>query len=275
MGLSAAGTGEVDALLGQGVPGAGVVSGSGVGVEQPPEAGREVGRSVFSLDQPTIITIDGPAGTGKSSVARALARRLGLDFLDTGAMYRAAALVALRDRIDPSDEARLVARVVEADIRFDWSLDPPEVLIDGEGAGEQIRTPEVTAIVSRVAGIRALRAHMVERQREIARKHPRLVTEGRDQGSVVFQDARVKFYLDASAAVRAARRARQLRDAGMAADESRLLEEIVARDRSDMGRVDGPLMCPPDAVVVDTSDLEFDGVVGALERVVRRKASEP
>lgn len=267
MGLSAAGTGEVGELLGQGVPCVGPVAAA--------EQLDEVGRSVFSLDQPTIITIDGPAGTGKSSVARALARRLGLDFLDTGAMYRAAALVALRAKIDPADEARLVARVVEADIRFDWSLDPPEVLIDGEGAGGAIRTPEVTAIVSRVAGIRALRAHMVERQREIARKHPRLVTEGRDQGSVVFPDARVKFYLDASAAVRAARRARQLRDAGMPADESRLLGEIVARDRSDMGRADGPLTCPSDAVVIDTSGLEFDGVVEALEREVRRKAAEP
>ncbi|MDX2132754.1 MAG: (d)CMP kinase [Planctomycetota bacterium] len=230
---------------------------------------------MFRLDQPTIITIDGPAGTGKSSVARMLARRLGLDFLDTGAMYRAAALVALREGLDPADPVALVPRVVDADIRFDWSLDPPEVLVFGEPEARAIRSPAVTAIVSQVAGIRALRTHLVERQRDIARKHPRLVSEGRDQGSVVFPNAPVKFYLDASAAVRAARRARQLRDAGQPADEARLLDEIIARDRSDMGRADGPLVCPADAVLVDTSTLEFNGVVDELERIVRRRAAEP
>jgi cytidylate kinase len=241
--------------------------------EAPPLLDRRA--SVFRLDQPIIITIDGPAGTGKSSVARALARRLGLDFLDTGAMYRAAALIALKRGIPISDHRALVDAVVASDIRFDWSLDPPAVLVEGEVVGPELRGPQVTAIVSPVAGIPSLRRHMVERQREIARKHPRLVTEGRDQGSVVFPDAKVKFYLDASAQVRASRRARQLRDAGIRAVEHELLEEILSRDASDMRRSDGPLTCPPDAIVIDTSNLEFDEVVDELERAVRRKAQEP
>lgn len=231
--------------------------------------------SVFRLDQPIIITIDGPAGTGKSSVARVLAARLGLDFLDTGAMYRAAALIALRRGIPLSEPEKLVAAAMDADIRFDWSLDPPAMLADGEVVGEELRSAKVTAIVSQVAGLADLRRYMVERQREIARKHPRLVTEGRDQGSVVFPDAIVKFYLDASARVRAARRARQLLESGRSADEARLLHEIEARDASDMGRKDGPLVRPQGATILDTSNLEFDGVVAELERIVRRKAAEP
>jgi len=232
------------------------------------------GAAVFKLDQPTIITIDGPAGTGKSSVARMLARKLGLDFLDTGAMYRAAAYIALRGQIPISDHAALIRAVEEADLRFDWSLDPPEILVGGEPVGGRIRTPEVTRIVSAVAAIRELRAHLVERQRDIARKHPRLVSEGRDQGSVVFPDAHVKFYLDASAQVRARRRAEQLRAGGQFADERVLLEEIVARDHSDMTRTDGPLVRPDGGIIVDTSELEFDRVVAELERIVRRKADE-
>lgn len=233
-----------------------------------------LGAAVFRLDQPTIITIDGPAGTGKSSVARILARRLGLDFLDTGAMYRAAALIALRAHIPIADHAALVRAVEDADLRFDWSLDPPEILVSGEPVGAQIRTPEVTRIVSGVAAIRELRTHLVERQRDIARKHPRLVSEGRDQGSVVFPDAHVKFYLDASAQVRACRRAEQLRAGGQSADERLLLDEIIARDHSDMNRSDGPLVRPLGGIIVDTSDLEFDLVVAELERIVRRKADE-
>lgn len=217
-----------------------------------------------------IVTIDGPAGTGKSSVARSLAHRLGLDFLDTGAMYRAAAVVALEGGIDPADEAALVAAVERADIRFDWSADPPAILAHGRALGERIRSADVTAVVSAVAAAGALRRLMVDKQRRIAREHPRLVTEGRDQGSVVFPDAAVKFYLDASPDIRAARRADQLRAAGQPADVQHLLAEITGRDRLDSSRADGPLICPPDAVRIDTSAMTFDQVVATLETLVRR-----
>jgi cytidylate kinase len=233
------------------------------------------GGRVFRLDQPIVITIDGPAGTGKSSVARALAKRLGLDFLDTGAMYRAAAAISIDRGILISETQLLVDTVKQADLHFDWSKDPPEILAWGRSMNSRVRDADVTAIVSPVAAIGSLREHMVAKQRVMARQHPRLVSEGRDQGSVVFPDASVKFYLDASAQVRARRRAQQLRAAGQAADEGRLLQDIVARDRGDMGRTDGPLIKPAGAVVVDTSGLEFGQVVEELEKIVRVKAAEP
>ncbi len=216
-----------------------------------------------------IITIDGPAGTGKSSVARILANRLGLEFLDTGAMYRAAAALALDRGFHPADAASIVDSLEHTDIRFDWTSDPPTLLVDGQSVMSRIRSQDVTAIVSPISGIPGLRKIMVKLQRRIGDEHPRLLTEGRDQGSVVFPDACVKFYLFASPEVRAKRRAEQLRSAGHTADVERLKAEIIERDRSDSARRDGPLTCPPDAIRVDTSDMTFEEVVDTLERHVR------
>ena len=222
-----------------------------------------------------IITIDGPAGTGKSSVARALAARLGLDFLDTGAMYRAAAALVIEQDVDPTDMDAVCALVANADLHFDWRVDPPAIGLGASGGyrslSERIRDADVTRLVSPLAGIGRMREHMVQKQRVIAAQHPRLVTEGRDQGSVVFPDADAKFYLDASERVRAARRADQLRKAGIEADEESLLIEIKARDQSDKTRAEGPLVCPADATVIDTSYLTFDQVVDRLEQAARAK----
>ncbi|MDX9911882.1 MAG: (d)CMP kinase [Phycisphaerales bacterium] len=230
-----------------------------------PEIAHPLLIDVVPADQPIIITIDGPAGTGKSSVARALAKHLGLDFLDTGAMYRAAAAIALDHGIDVADRAALVAKVESADLHFDWRTDPPAILAWDTPLNGRIRDLDVTSIVSGVAAIAELRAHMVRKQRLIAQQHPRLVTEGRDQGSVVFPSAALKFYLDASPAIRARRRAAQLAQAGAPAPAIEALEhEIIERDRSDSARADGPLICPDDAVIVDTSHLTFAEVVGRL-----------
>jgi cytidylate kinase len=215
-----------------------------------------------------IITIDGPAGTGKSSVARTLANRLGLEFLDTGAMYRAAAALAI-DRGIPADDARAIVDSLEhAEIRFDWTTDPPTLLADGVSVMGRIRSQDVTAVVSPISGIPELRRIMVDMQRRIGEDHPRLVTEGRDQGSVVFPDADVKFYLFATPDVRARRRAEQLRELGQSADVERLKTEIIERDRSDSTRRDGPLSCPQGAIRVDTSDLTFEQVLSVLEEHV-------
>jgi len=219
-----------------------------------------------------IVTIDGPAGTGKSSVARALANRLGLEFLDTGAMYRAAAAVAIDAGITLAAPDELVASVAAQDMRFDWSRDPPDLLCGGRSMMGRIREADVTKLVSPVSAIPALRRDMVRKQRAIGAAHPRLVTEGRDQGSIVFPDADVKFYIDASAEVRAKRRFEQLIAAsairGEASELAQLLKEIVARDLSDSTRRDGPLMCPEDAIRIDTSHLTFGQVVSALEEQV-------
>ncbi|MGE3321880.1 MAG: (d)CMP kinase [Phycisphaerales bacterium] len=220
-----------------------------------------------------IITIDGPAGTGKSSVARSLAARLGLEFLDTGAMYRAAAALALDARLTPADVAPVCALLAAADLHFDWTRDPPEILANNRSLAARIRDADVTALVSPLAGIAELREHMVRKQRLIGAQHPRLVAEGRDQGSVVFPDADVKFYLDADPRVRAARRADQLRASGAPGEiqEDALLAEIIQRDRSDRSRPVGPLVQPRDALVVDTSALTFDQVVDRLEHLVRSR----
>ncbi|MBL9031939.1 MAG: (d)CMP kinase [Phycisphaerae bacterium] len=237
-----------------------------------PEALIARGRPLVSATpRPIVITIDGPAGTGKSSVARALARRLGLDFLDTGAMYRAAAAVVIEKGLPLADPRAIVAAVVAANIHFDWSDDPPSIIANGRRLGSRIREPDVTAIVSPVSAIPELRTHMVSRQREIARQHPRLVTEGRDQGSVVFPDAAVKLYLDADPTVRALRRAEQLRAAGSSVPLDQLLREMVERDRADAAKPTGAMVRPADAELVDTTSLTFEQVVDRLEDLVRAR----
>ncbi len=230
---------------------------------------------VFPLSGPMIVTIDGPAGTGKSSVARELANRLGLQFLDTGAMYRAAAAVALDRKISLREVDRLLIVVAEATVHFDWTQDPPVIMAFETPMDARIRDADVTGVVSAFAGLGRLRELMVTKQRQIALRHPRLVSEGRDQGSVVFPDAKVKFYLDASPQERARRRAEQLRFENRPADEARILREIIERDASDKGRKDGPLVCPRDAIVIDTTRMTQEQVVDRLEQIVRERAQAP
>ena len=229
---------------------------------------RAASREVESTT-PLIITIDGPAGTGKTSVARALADRLGLLVLDTGAMYRAAALRALRDEIDPADGPAIAASIAKDGIVVDFGFTPPEVRLDGEPVGAAIRTSEVEEIVSIVAAQPAVRIALVAAQRAIAQAHPRLLTEGRDQGSVVFPDAAVRFYLTASVERRAERRCRQVEESGGEVSFEEVKRAIAERDRLDETRPDGPLVKPEGAIVVDTSDLAFEAVIDQLEADVR------
>lgn len=224
--------------------------------------------AIVNPEDPIIITIDGPAGTGKSTVARTLAQRIGLDFLDTGAMYRAATAIVidhgLQADLEAGSYARILEKIVDADLHFDWQTDPPAILAWLEPLNDRIREPDVTKLVSQIATIGTLRKHMVQKQRIIGHQHPRLVTEGRDQGSVAFPDAPIKFFLDADPNVRATRRAVQLREAGHTIDDAELLASIIERDRIDSSRSDGPLICPEDAIRIDTSNLDIDGVVETL-----------
>lgn len=213
-----------------------------------------------------IITIDGPAGAGKSSVARALARRLGFRFLDTGAMYRAVALAGKRAGVDwdaPGDLARLAQRL-------DLRVAKDRILLDGEDVTEAVRTSEVTAVTRYAADNPQVREHLVKLQRALAGSDD-VVTEGRDQGTVAFPDAACKIFLTASPAERARRRLRDLQSQG----EPVTLEQVLAaqerRDREDASRPVGPLAPSPDAVQVGTDGMSLEAVVERLEELVRKK----
>src|SRR4051812_15782661 len=218
-----------------------------------------------------VITIDGPAGTGKSSVAHTVAKRLGFDFLDTGAMYRAIGLEALRREANLEDPRELAFIARHVRIGFDYAKHPPGVMLNGEPVGHLVRSGEATRAASYVAQVPAIREMLVAQQRQIGKDRPNLVTEGRDQGSVVFPDAEVKVYLDATPAERARRRAAQLRARGEIVDHAELLAQIVARDQRDKSRSVGPLAVPQGAVVIDTTTLTQDQVVDRIVDVARAK----
>ncbi|HVZ94656.1 MAG TPA: (d)CMP kinase [Phycisphaerales bacterium] len=249
------------------------------GAAAPASEVDSIGRGIIPMHSSSnvrglIVTIDGPAGTGKSSVARDLAAELKLEFLDTGAMYRAATALALDRGADLSDEEAVAELVRQSDMRFDWASDPPTLYVFDRAMTARLRDADVTRTVSPVSQLAAVRRVLVQMQRRIGEIHPRLVTEGRDQGSVVFHDADVKIFLDAAASVRAKRRADQLRAAGQHADEAAIERELIERDRRDSTRAVGPLVCPPGAIRVDTSGLTQPQVVAELARLVRRETGE-
>ena len=221
-------------------------------------------------DGSLIITIDGPAGSGKTSAARGLAESLGLSVLDTGAMYRTAALITLREGIDPTDGAVIAQRVAKLGIEIDFSATPPRVRLGGELVGDSIRSRDVEAIVSKVAAQPEVRTALVAAQRNIAHQHPRLVTEGRDQGSVVFPDAAVRFFLTASTDNRTERRSAEVKAKGGDVDVSEVRSGIEQRDHLDTSRPDGPLVRPKGAIEIDTDNLSLEEVVDRLRAEVER-----
>ena len=215
------------------------------------------------------ITLDGPSGTGKSSVARAVAARLGAAYLDTGAMYRAATVAVLDAGIDPTD-GEAVARVVAgASIEVGTTAGTELVRVDGVDVATRIRGAEVTRRVSAVSAVPAVRRQLVDQQRALVAAAEAVVVEGRDIGTVVLPEATLKVYLTAAPEVRAERRAAQLglRDA---AKISALTEDLRRRDEYDSSRADSPLRPAPDAVVVDSTDLSREAVV---DRVVELAAT--
>jgi CMP/dCMP kinase len=220
-----------------------------------------------------IITIDGPAGTGKSTVALAVAERLGFDFLDTGAMYRAIGLSALRRDASLEDQREIAFIARLSKVEFDWDKHPPGVLLNGEPVGHLLRSNEATKAASKVAVVPAVREMLVKQQRSIGQERKNLVTEGRDQGSVVFPDAAMKVYLDASPAECARRRAAQLRARGEIVDIADVLDQITSRDQRDASRATAPLAIPKGAAVIDTTGLTQGQVIDRIvEMAVARVA---
>ena len=214
-----------------------------------------------------IVTIDGPAGAGKSTVARALARRLGIRFLDTGAMYRAVTLAAVRRGVDLADEDQLaaLARRINLDVRED------AVLVDGEDVTGALRGHEITRLVRHAAGNPRVREHLVQLQRRLGRDTD-LVTEGRDQGTVVFPHAEHKMFLTASPEQRARRRMQDLAARGENVSFDDVLADQNARDQRDTTRTCGPLVAAPDAIELNTDELTQQQVVDRLIALIGRSA---
>ncbi|HUA84485.1 MAG TPA: (d)CMP kinase [Bryobacteraceae bacterium] len=213
--------------------------------------------------KPIIIAIDGPAGAGKSTIARSLARKLGYTYIDTGAMYRALALWALRAGIDPNDAHRLEPLARAARIEFSNG----SVLLNGEDVTAEIRQPDVTAAASKVSTSAGVRRAMVDEQRRIGSENP-VVMEGRDIGTVVFPDAQVKIFLDADPRVRAHRRAAEI-----GASTAAVAREIAERDQRDRSRREAPLTQAPDAEYIDSSKLSAPEVEEAILKIIRRRMS--
>ena len=210
-----------------------------------------------------VITIDGPAGAGKSTAARVLARRLGYRLIDTGAMYRALAWSVARAGLPVEDSPDLRRHLASVQV----GLEGDRVFVDGRDVSGEIRTREISDLTSRLTRLAPVRDRVTPMQRALA-SDGGVVLEGRDTGTVVCPDAEVKFYLDASTASRARRRQAELAERGVAVELDVVREEIVLRDRQDTTRELAPLRKAPDAVTVDTTDLEVEQVVETLLRTI-------
>lgn len=217
-----------------------------------------------------IIAIDGPSGAGKSTLAKKLARELGLTYMDTGAMYRAFALKLIQEGIDPQNGEELTKALRGTTIDLSEEEGQLRVLLDGADVTRQIRTPEVSQMASRVSALRVVRERMLELQRALGSRGG-VVAEGRDIGTVVFPQAEVKIYLDASARERARRRFEELRASGRSVSLKETLREMEERDKRDSERALAPLSKADGAIVIDSSSRKADEVAAEVIRVIKSK----
>ena len=221
-----------------------------------------------SRSRPPVLTIDGPSGSGKGTISRAVADRLGWHFLDSGALYRAVGLAASWEDLDFSDPEALTRCAERTHVRFvDRPHDDPLVYVDGVEASAELRTETCAAAASAIAAVPAVRTALLDKQRAF-RRPPGLVADGRDMGTVIFPDAPYKVFLTASAAERAERRYKQLKQKGLDVTLAALLREIEARDTRDAARTVAPLRPADDAVLIDTTGTPIDVVVARVLALV-------
>ena len=216
------------------------------------------------------IALDGPAGSGKSTVAKILAKDYNILYLDTGAMYRACGLKALRLGVDPKDREAVEKMLPELNVKVEYSGGAQHTILDGEDVSSAIRGNAVSMAASSISAHPAVRVKMVEMQREIA-KSMSCVLDGRDIGATVLPDAKFKFYITADSKIRAMRRFKELQERGENVGFEKLHAEIVARDKQDSEREFSPLVCADDAVVIDTSEMDVESVVAAVKSVIQSK----
>lgn len=219
-----------------------------------------------------IITIDGPAGSGKSTTARLLAEKIGAAFLDTGAMYRAVTVAAMKSQLDLANVETLEKLIDSADFKFEITNNQMAVKINNKDVTEQIRDPKVTENVRFIASQPSLRSRLVKMQQNFAQKYQKIVTEGRDQGTVVFPDADYKFFLTADSAQRTKRRAEELTEKGLKVDLTKLRKEIEIRDTADKNRNTGPLVPAKDAVIIDNTNLTLEQTVNEILKIINKNS---
>ncbi|OUP79897.1 cytidylate kinase [Anaeromassilibacillus sp. An172] len=219
------------------------------------------------------VAIDGPAGAGKSSVAKAVGKQLGLLYVDTGALYRTVGLAALRKGVDPSSKAEVEALLKEISVEMDFSETSGQaVLLNGEDVTGLIRTPEVSMTASDISALPIVREYLLGLQRNIA-KTKNVIMDGRDIGTVVLPDAQVKIFLTASPESRAERRYKELVEKGEKTTVKDVLRDVIKRDYNDTNRKAAPLRPAEDSVLVDTTNLDFDGSVEAVAKIIRERIS--
>lgn len=216
------------------------------------------------------IALDGPAGSGKSTIAKVLAKDYNILYLDTGAMYRACGLKALRSGIDPKNVQEVEKMLPNLDVKVEYKDGKQHTILDGEDVSTAIRENAVSMAASNISSHRAVREKMVEMQREIGTKMS-CVLDGRDIGSTVLPNAKFKFFITADSKVRAERRFQELKERGENVDFDTLHAEIVARDKQDMEREFSPLVCAKDAIVIDTSNLNVEEVVAEIKKNIQSK----